>query len=283
MIYAIIDIGSNTVRLSVYKTKDGIIKNLFNEKKTTSLASYIDDDSIMSDEGINKLIAVLMGFEQLISNFDDIDKVYAIATASIRNAKNSEIILDRVKKKTNIDVIVLTGEQEAKLAFIGSSKYLDKKSGILTDIGGGSSEIVVFNNEKLEKSVSLNIGSLNSYKKYVKNLFPSINEKKEIDLELKQLFEDKKIEKRKEKHLFAVGGSARASLQLYNSYYNQPDDNMIMQVDKLKKLLKYINNLSFSEKLDLILKIKADRVHTLLPGIIILLRMAKYFDSKKYI
>lgn len=101
MIKAIIDIGSNTIRLSVYKIIDNKITNLFNEKRTASLAAYIDDKGLMGDDGIHKLISVLLEFKNIISNFDDISKTYIIATASIRNAKNSE---DIVKQQKNMQI-----------------------------------------------------------------------------------------------------------------------------------------------------------------------------------
>lgn len=280
MIKAIIDIGSNTIRLSVYKIIDNKITNLFNEKRTASLAAYIDDKGLMGDDGIHKLISVLLEFKNIISNFDDISKTYIIATASIRNAKNSEDIVKAAKKYADIDIQIISGEHEARLAFIGSSKYLGNHRGILTDIGGGSSEIVLFENANVSKSVSINIGSLNSYKKYVTKLFPSESEKKQINKALKNELKEKNVKQYKENNLYAVGGSARAALQMYNSYYKKDDSNLKMDVTDLKKLLKHIMNLNFSDKLNLILKVKADRVHTLLPGLILLLKIANYFSAK---
>lgn len=67
---------------------------------------------------------------------------------------------------------------------------------------------------------------------------------------------------------------------MYNSYYKKDDSNLKMDVTDLKKLLKHIMDLNFSDKLNLILKVKADRVHTLLPGLILLLKIANYFSAK---
>ena len=75
MIYAVIDIGSNTIRLSVYKVIGDEVKNLFNEKSSASLASFIEK-GMMNEHGIQKLINTLKEFKNLISNFEDISKTH---------------------------------------------------------------------------------------------------------------------------------------------------------------------------------------------------------------
>lgn len=75
----------------------------------------------------------------------------------------------------------------------------------------------------------------------------------------------------------AVGGSARACLKLYNEYYDKEAGNVIITMDGLKNLINTLINMENRAKMKLILKVKADRIHTLIPGMIILYRIAKYF------
>lgn len=274
MIYAVIDIGSNTIRLSVYKVIGDEVKNLFNEKSSASLASFIEK-GMMNEHGIQKLINTLKEFKNLISNFEDISKTYAIATASIRNSCNRREIIERVRTEVGIDIELISGEEEAKLSFLGSG--IDSQSGILTDIGGGSSEIVVFEQGKVVKTSSLNIGSLVAFDNFARELFITKDEKKLLEDDIKLMIASNNLNRVQHDLVCAVGGSARACLKLYNEYYDKEAGNVIITMDGLKNLINTLINMENRAKMKLILKVKADRIHTLIPGMIILYRIAKYF------
>lgn len=274
MIYAVIDIGSNTIRLSVYKVIGDEVKNLFNEKSSASLASFIEK-GMMNEHGIQKLINTLKEFKNLISNFEDISKTYAIATASIRNSCNRREIIERVRTEVGIDIELISGEEEAKLSFLGSG--IDSQSGILTDIGGGSSEIVVFEQGKVVKTSSLNIGSLVAFDNFARGLFITKDEKKLLEDDIKLMLASNNLNRVQHDLVCAVGGSARACLKLYNEYYDKEAGNVIITMDGLKNLINTLINMEDRTKMKLILKVKADRIHTLIPGMIILYRIAKYF------
>lgn len=276
MIYAIIDIGSNTVRLSVYKIFQGKAINLFNEKEQASLKSYISS-GVLSEKGIERLIDTLRRFKLVVGNFGDIDEIHPFATATIRDAANRTEILKRVKDELGLDIEIISGEEEAKLAFVGASTSVEVSKGILTDIGGGSSEVVIIEQSKVIKSASLPIGSLQAFNDYVDGLFLTTSEKKSIDKDMKPMFEANKMYREKHDLLCAVGGSARASLRFYNDYYDKPSTNTVMDQVKYNAMVREVMDREPREKLEAILAVKPDRVHTLLPGMVILNRISKYF------
>lgn len=279
--HAVIDIGSNTVRLSVYRVDDGVAQNLFNEKQTVGLAGYRKDGEL-TEEGIEILIQTLSQFTYIIDTFGDIHYTHAIATASIRNVSNSEEVLKRVKKAIGLTIEVLSGEEEAYLAFIGAGSSLDiREDGVLTDIGGGSTEIVRFQDQRVVDSASLDIGSLSVFRDYVEGLFLNNDERKAMDERLKFLLNAQAISRDRYPALCAVGGSARATLKMYNAMYEEHPDNDEMRTDDLKTLMKHLLDIQDEEKMRIILKVKADRIHTLLPGLCILYRIAKYFHVDK--
>ena len=280
MIYAVIDIGSNTIRLSVYKEKEGKIYNLFNEKEGASLRSYIKNGKL-NDKGVDRLLDTLRNFKHLINNFDDIDFVYPFATATIRDSSNRSEILQRVKDEIGFDIEILSGEEESKFAFIGANSSLEIKKGVLTDIGGGSSEIVIIDQGKVIKSTSLDIGSLSAFNDNVEFLFPNKDDKKIIEKAIEEELEERNFYQEDHDTLCGVGGSARASLKLYNEYYKLDKENFSMDRKKLKNMLKDLIDHEDKKLLDLILSVKADRVHTLIPGMIILNKIAKYFKVDK--
>lgn len=280
MIYAVIDIGSNTVRLSVYKVHGEKVTNLFNEKEQASLKTYVKD-GILSEKGIDRLVSTLKKFKAVVDNFEDIDELHPFATATIRDAANRSEILDRVKKEVGLDIEIISGEEEAKLAFIGASSSVEVSHGILTDIGGGSSEVVIIDQNKVIKSTSLSIGSLSAFNDYVDGLFVNKDEKKDIDTAVKDLLESNKMYREEQELLCAVGGTARATLKFYNEYYNESSYNTVMEASKLNDMLKEFIEKEPRDILDAILAVKPDRVHTLLPGMVILNRLTKYFYCEK--
>lgn len=283
MIHAVIDIGSNTVRLSVFKVKaqaeDPLI-NLFNEKETVGLAGY-KEDKRLTEEGIQSLIEVLKEFKYIIDNFDEITEVTPFATASLRNVENTEEVLARVKEEVGFDILLLSGKEEAEFSFAGAYTTFDKSDrGILLDIGGGSTEIISFKNEKIIDSASLDIGSLSVFKDYVDSLFITREERKVVDDRLLELLQAQNMERDNFDFIYALGGSARATLRLYNRIFQEDPLNDMMKTDDLKTLRNYMLDLPNREKMNLILKVKADRIHTLLPGLCILYRLAKYFHAE---
>lgn len=276
MIYAVIDIGSNTVRLSVFKISGDKVTNLFNEKEQASLKTYVSN-GVLSEKGIQRLIETLRTFKAVVDNFGDIDELHPFATATIRDAANRTEILTRVKEELDLDIEIISGEEEAKLAFIGASSSIEVSRGVLTDIGGGSSEVVIIDQNKVIKSTSLSIGSLSAFNDYVSSLFVNKDEKKNIDTEVKSLLESNKMYREDHDLLCAVGGTARATLKFYNDYYDEANYNTAMDANKLNDMIKEVIDRQPRDILDAILAVKPDRVHTLLPGMIILNRLSKYF------
>ena len=280
MIYAVIDIGSNTVRLSVFKISGDKVTNLFNEKEQASLKTYVSN-GVLSEKGIQRLIETLRTFKAVVDNFGDIDELHPFATATIRDAANRTEILSRVKEELDLDIEIISGEEEAKLAFIGASSSIEVSRGVLTDIGGGSSEVVIIDQNKVIKSTSLSIGSLSAFNDYVNSLFVNKDEKKNIDTEVKSLLESNKMYREDHDLLCAVGGTARATLKFYNDYYDEANYNTVMDASKLNDMIKEVIDRQPRDILDSILAVKPDRVHTLLPGMIILNRLSKYFYCDK--
>lgn len=279
--HSVIDIGSNTVRLSVFRIEDDKAINLFNEKQTVGLAGYRKKGRL-TEEGIRTLIETLAHFIYILDQLDAIRYTHAIATASIRNVKNSEEVLRRVKEALDLDIEILSGEEEAHLAFVGAAGTIEGHlDGVLTDIGGGSTEIVRFEKGHVVDSASLDIGSLSVFRDYVDGLFIDNDERKEVDERLKFLLNAQDIPRDHYPILCAVGGSARATLKMYNTLFDEHPDNDEMNTDDLKTLMKHLLDIEDKEKMEIILKVKADRIHTLLPGLTILYRIAKYFHVDK--
>lgn len=276
--YAVIDIGSNTVRMSIYKFESGEIKFMFNKKYMIGLAGYIDDNGNLNRQGMEKAIDALNSFKKILNNIE-VKKVYAFATASLRNILNSDDALFYIKEKSGFDIKIISGEEEARLDFIGATQKIENEEGILVDIGGGSTEIVFYKEGKIIKAVSIPIGSLNMYSKFVSNLLPKKSEKKKIEEFV--LNELKKVGKEavKTTTIRGVGGTVRASCKLNNNIFDYFSSNTKIPSKNINKMTKMFDEKNKNTFLE-ILKTVPERIHTIVPGMVILNTVAKFYNIK---
>ena len=276
--YGIVDIGSNTIRFKIYDYMNGKVKHSVSNKKTAGLIAFKEDGKL-NEAGIDVLVNTLKKFDKHMAELA-VDEVYYFATASLRNIDNTEEVFDIVKNKLNIDIHVLSPEAEATLSFeIIKEKDLYGSDGILIDVGGGSSEINVFKDKKPIDDVSLPIGSLLMYQEYVSLMFPDENEKNLIQKRVHHEIKKSGIKKHHREVMTGVGGSVRSIKRLLVYLNLLEHHTKLIPINLLDDLL---NELCHNTKEDYnkVLQIKAERIHTLIPGLIIVKTIAEYFDVK---
>ncbi|SEJ47650.1 exopolyphosphatase / guanosine-5'-triphosphate,3'-diphosphate pyrophosphatase [Propionispira arboris] len=284
MVHAIIDIGSNSIRLAIYKVDEDQLTILLNKKYTAGLAAYVKNEE-MTQVGIDKTCEVLDEFKVLLDAFH-ITNVSAFATAALRNISNSAAAIEQITKKTGVVVTVLSGTEEATLDFIGATHATQTKTGLLLDIGGASTELVLYEDGLIVNAVSLPIGSLNAYGQYVHYLLPNKSERKAIkEAVLAELSKITDLDSAKQAFVCGVGGSIRAAGKINNYLFNLPLDTDEIKAPNVKKMIKLLENdeeddLISSETLNILLKTVPDRIETILPGMIILHTLIKYFKSE---
>ena len=158
MLYGMIDIGSNTVRMAIYRIEGTHVEMLMKKKHTVGLAAYLKD-GVMQKQGIDKAVEILKEFRAFLLSFN-ITHVVAFTTAALRNAKNSAAAVGEIERRTGLPIRVISGDEEATYDFIGATHDLSEDAGLLIDIGGASTEIVSYSSDKIEQKISLPIGLL---------------------------------------------------------------------------------------------------------------------------
>ena len=279
--HAIVDVGSNTVRMNVYDVNDGKLKVLFSKKETVGLASYVRGQ-YMSGAGVERVIQVLTEFRAVLDNLN-IPEMHVFATAALRNVKNSQEAVEEINRRTGIQVQVISGREEAELDFMGAAIESNIKKGLLVDIGGGSTELVAYKDGGIISAVSIPKGSLNSYNKYVKGILPTKEERKAIKkdfvakLDGLQAFEGSN----KYKLICGVGGTVRAALKLDKLFFGESLAEDILPVAHIGYIIKAMeqkdNREKFLKNMSLLLDVVPDRIRTIMPGMIILYAVAKRF------
>ncbi|MDK2807935.1 MAG: exopolyphosphatase / guanosine-5-triphosphate,3-diphosphate pyrophosphatase [Clostridiales bacterium] len=282
--YGVIDIGSNTIRLVLYKWENQELTALLNNKNVAGLAGYIKKDNHLSHAGVEKAVCALSEFKEIIEKMG-IEEVHVFATASLRNITNTEEVVNRIYEKTGFRVHVITGEEEATLDYMGALHKTSVNDGLLIDIGGGSTEFVHFRERKLLTAKSIRIGSLNLFSKYVEEIIPGKKETKKMTSKVIEELEACDFLKQNElpDTLCGVGGTARATLKMIQAKY--PEDieaDGSYSADTLHKLFSLFEE-DRSSFIKLALRNVPDRSHTILPGLIILKNIVEYCGVKKIV
>jgi exopolyphosphatase/guanosine-5'-triphosphate,3'-diphosphate pyrophosphatase len=164
---AIIDLGTNTFHLMIVEGLEILFK--------TSIPAKIGMDGIcngvISEEGIQRALGVLKGFREIIdSQSVSIEKVFATGTSAIRNAGNQEVFIQRVLDETGIKIQVISGEKEAELISLGVKQAMKiPETSMIMDIGGGSVEFIICNDEKIFWKQSFEIGGQRLMDKFMKS------------------------------------------------------------------------------------------------------------------
>ncbi|MFC2369541.1 MAG: phosphatase, partial [Selenomonas noxia] len=170
MLHAIIDIGSNTIRMAVYQIEGRQFTLLMKRKYTVGLAGYLENGRLVR-AGLEKTVKILHGFMDFINTFR-IPHVHAFATAALRSAVNSRAAVGEIARRTGVQVRIISGDEEAMYDFIGATQNIAHADGIMIDIGGGSTEIVSFAGRAMQGRWSLPLGSLAMSKEYATGLLP---------------------------------------------------------------------------------------------------------------
>lgn len=278
--HGVIDIGSNTMRLSIYKVEKDDIQPMLSKKVMAGLAGYVNESGYMTTRGIDKTIEHLNQFKTILRNID-VKDTYVFATASLRNIKNSKETTQLIEARTGFIISVLTGQEEATLDFIGASLKNDMKDGLLIDIGGGSTELVHYLNGKILHTISLPIGSLNLHNKYVDDFLPTKDEIRKIEKKvLKELAKMEDFPLQTDvKMICGIGGTVRGTCKLKNALFELPSYNRTILTDDMDDILDYFQNKRY-DFLTHLIKVIPDRLHTILPGMIILKTIADHFESE---
>ena len=307
---ALIDIGSNTIRLVSYELDGEHVTRLFSKKRMTGLADYVGVDGRLGAEGIDEACEAIAYLQRLCEKLG-VDAICPFATASLRNVTNSKKAIKEIEKRTGLRIDLVSEKDEALLgyaAFLHDAPFAD---GGLVDIGGGSTELVSFSGGVPETALSLPVGSLKLFKRHVAGILPSPAEaaavKADIESELDRALPDGLAPAR---HICGIGGSARAVLKLVRRMHGMPESTQEFSAAKLDELVETLcaggegdggaNEAAVGEAdgaatdeagiaaggalrraRKLILRSCPDRVHTIVPGALVLQAVVGRFGAER--
>ncbi|WP_219640860.1 Ppx/GppA phosphatase family protein [Cohnella sp. CFH 77786] len=281
----IIDIGSNTVRLAVFRLSAGGARRIVDQGRWAArLSRRLLPDGRLPDEAVAELTEVLHHYLR-ICRMHGTQRIRAVATAAVRAASNREDVIRRLHETTGLRIEVLTGEEEAHYGSQAMLRTLGVADGYVVDIGGGSTEITLLRGRKKEGAVSFPVGSVNMSSLYGLEDEPVPASALEgIERDVNRLLASKKwLSSHPGLPLIGLGGTARAFAkfrQRETDYpfpqvhgFEQSDAELSSALDKLAGM-----TVAARRKLPGLSK---DRADVIVPGLAILKAVMRHTGSTR--
>jgi exopolyphosphatase / guanosine-5'-triphosphate,3'-diphosphate pyrophosphatase len=267
---AAIDIGSNAARLLINEVIVQENKVQFNKvnlvRVPLRLGFDVFETGAISTPKVDMFLHTIKAFQHLMKAYD-VQHYKACATSAMRDASNASSILKKIKAETNIDIEVITGDQEAMLVYENHvADYMDASSAYLyIDVGGGSTECTLFDNGKLLYKHSFNIGTI----RLLKNLVQS-NDWEQMKEQLTKL--TKGIKK-----IVAIGSGGNINKVFSLS---KKKDNKPLDYDMLKQYYKDFSSLTVAERITEY-HFKDDRADVIVPALEIYINAMKWSNCSQ--
>lgn len=249
---AVIDIGSNSMRVLVYEIYiNNSFKIIDEEKRMTRLGQFIDENDNLTSEGIEKLL-ITLEFFKILCEKNTVVEIIVVATEAVRRAKNKNEIVALVKEKLNLNIRILSGLEESAYGYLSIKSTIGISDALLIDIGGSSMEITLVKDKTISNGISLPLGSIP-----LTRLFPfdepannsTLSDfKKFIFNELDNLTW---LKNAKNLPLIGIGGTARSIGKIHKKFINYPLDllhNYTITFNEVKTIHDYVLNLNINQK-----------------------------------
>jgi exopolyphosphatase/guanosine-5'-triphosphate,3'-diphosphate pyrophosphatase len=279
-ITTIIDIGSNSVRMVVFKKSSRFGFSLINETKSRvkiSEGSYNDNGNLQTIP-MQRAFGALQGFVRISKSLKS-RKILCVATSALRDAPNKKIFISKVKKELGLNIKVIDGEKEAYYGAVATSNLLHIDNYMSIDIGGGSTEFCLVNDKKIDQYFSLDIGTVRLKELFFNN--GDIDGAKKFIFDKLNLF-SKQFKSFQTNILVGVGGSSRALSKIIIDQSDYPLDTLHGFTYKTKKNRDLFEKIIYakSDKKLKSLGVKKDRFDTIKEGTFIFDTIIEYFNIK---
>ncbi|MGA9352326.1 MAG: Ppx/GppA phosphatase family protein [Terriglobales bacterium] len=179
--FAAIDIGSNSVRLKIARLHAGHFKEVHEDREVTRLGEGVFSGGLLAPEAMSETVRVLRRFHRSIQECGT-DAVKVVATAALRDARNSHAFLEWVRSTTGWTIEIISGLEEARLIHLGiiSNTRLGATNVLLVDLGGGSCELTLSREGHIRDTVSLPLGAVRLTSEFLKHDPPRKRELKQL-------------------------------------------------------------------------------------------------------
>lgn len=292
-LFASIDVGANTLRLLIGKFEDNKIKDIHYLRRITRLGSGVDQTGKLSTENMQASLLALKEFSSIISDLN-VKHLRAVATSALREASNANFFIEQVFKETGITIEVISGEEEANLTLRGLLRsFLDpnllKQTLFIVDIGGGSTEWILYKDERVISKDSIPIGVVKLSENFIKSDPVSEEDILKIKDNIKPFLGDirNNIGFYLGEHTLFIGTAGTfttiASIDLGLDMYSREKVHLHkISFEQLKKIYKEASALTLEERKN-IKGLEPERADLIIPGLVFTINIMEFFRFEELI
>ena len=277
---AVIDIGSNSARMAIFRRTSRFGFYLVEEARSRVRISEgcYENGGILQEIPMQRALCALKEFRE-IAKRHGARKLFCVATSAVRDAPNSREFIRRAKRESGVAIRVIGGEKEAFYGAISALNLLPYKEGITIDIGGGSTECALLVDGKVRELVSLKLGTIR-----LKELFfdRCVSYKDALAFVQKEL--ECLPQSFRSTRVFGIGGTLRALSKTIMKAVEYPIDTVHGFSYDVAEWLEFFTKIYTSESGKLkTLGIKEDRLDTIQGGVLIFASLLKLFGAKEVV
>ena len=277
---AAIDCGSNSTRLLIADVQEGKLQNLYKQHVVTRLSDNVDTTNVISEDSKKRFIKVLRKYIRKIEEYD-IQEVFCIGTAVFRNSNNSNEVIEEVKKRLNLEIRMISGEEEGILTGLGVQSSFEKlENYLIVDIGGQSTELI-FDIDKKLNIKSENIGVVSLSENYLQDNPVKENEESRAIEYFNQIFDDVDFH---ERELIGVSGTftSLGSIFLNQRNYDENEiDKITITQNSVDNIYKKLKSLSVPQIMNNYPNLDPKRAVTITSGIFLIANLLKKYKIKQ--
>lgn len=241
----IIDLGSNSIRLQIASVLEKSYRIVHEYKEIVRIGDDFFRYGELSENSITKIYDCINDIKKILDSYEA-DIVKGVATATLREAKNGDSIIDNIRKNYGLDLKIISGEEEAKLSYlaISGSFQIDKYNALITDIGGGSAEYTVSSNGKIVDITSKKLGCARLKNEFINNDPPKISEVADLKtyiIEKMDNYKDENIDL-----VVCTGGTINNIANIYYTSLSKDEKTKVKYVSR-KFLKDFINKIKYMD------------------------------------
>lgn len=282
---AVIDMGSNSVRLVIYyESAEGAFYEVDNIKNTIRLSAFLNEYNEIVEQGIAEVVRVLTQYRQLCEA-RTVSSVTGVATATVRKARNKDDFLRRIRETTGFSFRVLSGEEEAYYGYLAVVNSMCVTEGFTIDIGGASSELVRISNRRLVESHSFPFGAVTLTRQFFQGEIPTTEELAALEKYITDQFTSHPWLREKELPIVGMGGTVRNLAKVHQRMMRYPFASLHhyeMRKYQVDAVFHYLKDLS-PVQMQGVEGLSKERADIVIAGIVIIKALLNHIGSERFI
>ncbi|MBV6513351.1 MAG: Exopolyphosphatase 2 [Ignavibacteriaceae bacterium] len=279
---ASIDIGTNTALMLISEYNGRRFSFFEDYYEIPRIGQGVANSGVISDQKAELLKTVLLNFKK-IAEQKGVERFLISGTNAFRIAQNSSEVIAKVKSSTNLEIQVLSGEEEARLSYLGATWLNEGENFIVIDIGGGSTELINGTKNKISQSVSLPLGVVALTESFGRKVPPVFNDMDKLQAEVYKVFKNIPLTVSGDEKVIAVAGTPTtlAAIKAGLTVYDENSiEGFVLNTHELQEFSKVLNNMSSDEILSNYPIVKG-REDVITAGNIILSMLCNYLGIKE--